>query len=102
MPNGPERAVELHATIRVREGWRAVQKSTQIPPVFRCPALRHKIAAMRISRRQVLRTVGSGVAALPFLRLRGQQLANPNIVFIITDDQRQDSMSAYGNTVLKT
>ena len=57
---------------------------------------------MPISRRQALRALGTSVAALPFLRLSGQHVASPNIVFIMTDDQRQDSMSAYGNTVLKT
>ncbi|HET7705407.1 MAG TPA: sulfatase [Thermoanaerobaculia bacterium] len=57
---------------------------------------------MPISRRQALRALGTSVAALPFLRLSGQHVASPNIVFIMTDDQRQDSMSAYGNTVLET
>ena len=32
----------------------------------------------------------------------GQNFSNPNIIFIMTDDQRQDSMGAYGNTVLRT
>src|SRR5688572_27258971 len=42
------------------------------------------------------------LAALPAARLRGADLPPPNIIFIMTDDQRQDSMSAYGNRVLKT
>ncbi len=28
--------------------------------------------------------------------------AAPNIIFIMTDDQQQNAMSAYGNTILKT
>ena len=57
---------------------------------------------MKVSRRYALRLFGTTVASLPFLQLRGEVPANPNILFIMTDDQRQDSMSAYGNRVLKT
>ncbi|HUP49707.1 MAG TPA: sulfatase [Thermoanaerobaculia bacterium] len=56
---------------------------------------------MTISRRVALRILAAGAAGFPFIG-RAQDLSNPNILFIMTDDQRQDSMSAYGNTVLKT
>lgn len=57
-----------------------------------------------VSRRDALRALGGAVAGIPFLgRLRAQDApANPNVLFIMTDDQRQDAMSAYGNTILKT
>ena len=56
----------------------------------------------RLSRRDALRLVGGALAGLPLLQARGQAPGNPNVLFIMTDDQRQDAMSAYGNTVLKT
>ena len=51
-----------------------------------------------VTRRDALRVIGGAVAALPFAGgLRAQNApSNPNIVFIMTDDQRQDAMSAYG------
>jgi arylsulfatase A-like enzyme len=56
-----------------------------------------------LSRRDALRLLGSSAAAFSFADLlRGQDLANPNIIFIMTDDQRQDAMSAYGNRILQT
>jgi arylsulfatase A-like enzyme len=56
-----------------------------------------------VSRRDALRVLGSAMASLPFAGLRAQSApANPNILFITTDDQRQDAMSAYGNAILKT
>src|SRR5688572_18851087 len=60
--------------------------------------------AAGVSRRQALRALGGAIASLPFAGgLRAQNApANPNIVFIMTDDQRQDAMSAYGNAILKT
>ena len=56
------------------------------------------------SRRDVLRVLGGTLAALPFVSRRalGEPATHPNIVFIMTDDQRQDAMSAYGNRILKT
>ena len=51
-----------------------------------------------LTRRELL----AMLATLPAARLRGADLPPPNIIFIMTDDQRQDSMSAYGNRVLKT
>jgi arylsulfatase A-like enzyme len=58
-----------------------------------------------MDRRHALRMLG-GAAALP---LGGRALAQPalpkeapNILFVMSDDQRQDAMGAYGNPVLKT
>jgi len=55
-----------------------------------------------ITRRRVLRMMGSAAAALPWTRLLGQDVPPPNILFIMTDDQQQAAMSAYGNPILKT
>jgi arylsulfatase A-like enzyme len=41
------------------------------------------------------------VAAFPNI-LRGQQQRRPNILFVMTDDQRYDAMSCAGNAYLKT
>jgi arylsulfatase A-like enzyme len=57
-----------------------------------------------INRRQAIGVLGGAVATLPALRgsavVRGQQ--PPNVVFIMTDDQRRDALSAYGNPILRT
>ena len=60
--------------------------------------------ASRLSRRDALYVLGGTLGGLPFLadKLLAQGVSNPNIVFIMTDDQRQDSMSAYGNKILRT
>ncbi|MDQ3175717.1 MAG: sulfatase-like hydrolase/transferase, partial [Acidobacteriota bacterium] len=59
----------------------------------------------------MLKTLGISVAGLslgklPELKSRAQcrylPNAAPNIIFIMTDDQQQSAMSAYGNTILKT
>ena len=55
-----------------------------------------------ITRRSVLRLMGSAAAALPWTRLLAQDAPPPNILFIMTDDQQQAAMSAYGNPILKT
>jgi len=64
-----------------------------------------------ITRRQALSAIGGAVASIPAGRGLGVLMTHPpgraparapNIVFIMTDDQRQDAMSAYGNTVLRT
>ncbi|CAN5710324.1 sulfatase [soil metagenome] len=64
-----------------------------------------------MNRREMLKTLGISVAGLslsnlPELKSRAQcrSLPNaaPNIIFIMTDDQQQSAMSAYGNTILKT
>lgn len=67
-----------------------------------------------VTRREALKMLGASLATLPQARralaedtghpppVRGQPLVRPNIIFIMTDDQRQDAMSAYGNAILKT
>ena len=61
-----------------------------------------------INRRRALGILGGAMAGLPALAQATAPIANrarqarPNIVFIMTDDQRQDAMSAYGNTILRT
>jgi len=52
------------------------------------------------TRREALKVLGLSACAAPLLaRAQGSP---PNVVFIITDDQQQASMGAYGNTILKT
>lgn len=62
-------------------------------------------------RRDVLKIMGGAVASLPLNSLAGNlkhlqggaPLRNaPNFIFILTDDQQQQAMSAYGNKILKT
>jgi arylsulfatase A-like enzyme len=57
-------------------------------------------------RRDALRILGSGIAALPFVGGlkpgRGNAAEHPNIIFMMTDDQRKDALSIYGNPILKT
>jgi arylsulfatase A-like enzyme len=55
-----------------------------------------------MNRRELIRVLAASAAALPFRRLSAQSVPPPNIVFIMTDDQQQAAMSAYGNTILKT
>ncbi len=63
--------------------------------------------AGRVNRREALRMIGGTIAGLPFAAGRafprgwGARGA-PNLIVIMTDDQRQDATSAYGNTILKT
>ena len=59
------------------------------------------------SRRDVLQTLSASAAALMLpRRLSAQQSPAPrnapNVLFIMTDDQRQDTLSIYGNTILHT
>ena len=57
-------------------------------------------------RRDALRILGSSLAALPLAgalkSARGNAAEHPNIIFFMTDDQRKDALSIYGNPVLKT
>jgi arylsulfatase A-like enzyme len=56
-----------------------------------------------MDRRRALKRLGGAVAALPFANVPARAAAGtPNIVFIMTDDQRQDALSIYGNSILKT
>jgi len=58
-----------------------------------------------MDRRRAIRMMG-GAAALPLVRRALAQPAPPreapNIIFVMSDDQRQDAMGAYGNRILKT
>ncbi|HLE62849.1 MAG TPA: sulfatase-like hydrolase/transferase, partial [Pyrinomonadaceae bacterium] len=62
-------------------------------------------------RRDMLKALGLTAASISsrglaisesFAQARPVPTAAPNIIFIMTDDQQQASMSAYGNTILKT
>ena len=59
-----------------------------------------------LSRRDAIRVLGTTLAGLPLAASRaaaGQTRRDPpNIIFIMTDDQRWDAISAAGNTILKT
>ena len=63
-----------------------------------------------MNRRDALRVLGTTAAGLPLAvaglaRGAGAQrpaASAPNVLFIMTDDQRQDAMSAYGNAILRT
>ena len=63
-----------------------------------------------MNRRDALRVLGTTAAGIPLAvaglaRGAGAQrsaASAPNVLFIMTDDQRQDAMSAYGNAILRT
>jgi arylsulfatase A-like enzyme len=64
-----------------------------------------------MNRRDLLKALGVGVAGLSLpgrthatrmVQAQGPQTHRPNILFIMTDDQQQSAMSAYGNRILKT
>jgi arylsulfatase A-like enzyme len=54
-----------------------------------------------LNRRAALRAIGATVAGFPAI-LRGQQTRRPNVLFVMTDDQRWDAMSCAGNKILQT
>ncbi len=65
----------------------------------------------RVNRREALKLIGGAVTGLPLARPSyAARLAQggtgprsaPNIIFMLTDDQQQSAMSAYGNRILKT
>jgi arylsulfatase A-like enzyme len=60
----------------------------------------------RLSRREAVRLIAGAVALTPYSlgasRGTPHARAAPNVLFIMTDDQRQDAMSAYGNPILRT
>lgn len=65
----------------------------------------------RYDRRDALKLLGSGALGLSLSPLLGSCASapsqnrprqRPNILFILTDDQTQGAMSAYGNKILKT
>jgi Flp pilus assembly protein TadD len=62
-------------------------------------------------RRDALKLLGSGALGLSLSPLlgscasapsQGRPRQRPNILFILTDDQTQGAMGAYGNRILKT
>src|SRR5712692_11346709 len=61
-----------------------------------------------MNRRDALKTIGGAMAGFHVLSRAtsnqgGLPTRNaPNIIFMLTDDQQQAAMSAYGNTILKT
>src|SRR5687768_7339298 len=64
-----------------------------------------------ITRRELIRNLGTTAAVLAlgryanrgsFAQTRPATGGAPNIIFIMTDDQQQNAMSAYGNKILKT
>ena len=59
---------------------------------------------MSLTRRDALKTLGALAAARldPKTLSTLQQRTAPNIVFIMTDDQRHDALSSAGNTILRT
>lgn len=57
----------------------------------------------RISRRHAVRRLVAGTAGLAAgAKLIHAQPRRPNILFFLTDDQRQDALSCYGNQILST
>ncbi len=60
-----------------------------------------------MNRREMLKTLGVSMVGLslrgiPEITRQTARTAGPNIIFIMTDDQQQSAMSAYGNKILKT
>jgi arylsulfatase len=58
-----------------------------------------------LSRRKFLKTVGTRAASLalsPAGPAREASSAKPNVLVIMTDQQRKDTIGAYGNPVIKT
>jgi arylsulfatase A-like enzyme len=58
-----------------------------------------------MDRRTALSVIGGAVAGLPIVGGKKpalQQASAPNVLFIMTDDQRQDAVSVYGNPILRT
>lgn len=57
------------------------------------------------NRRDVLRTAVGALAAIPASRaaaIGSQRNARPNILFVLTDDQRWDALGCAGNRVIRT
>lgn len=57
---------------------------------------------MQLTRRESLRLLAASVAAPLFAQDRPIPRDAPNFLFIMTDDQRRDTLSIYGNTILNT
>lgn len=58
---------------------------------------------MKVSRRNAIKSLAAASLAAPRLFAQRPVPRNaPNILFIMTDDQRKDALSIYGNPILKT
>src|ERR1700712_441931 len=61
---------------------------------------------MKIKTQRLSFLILSAMAALPFSFVKGQAKTNPadrpNIIFVLTDDQRYDALGAAGNTIIRT
>ncbi len=58
-----------------------------------------------LSRRRFLHLLGAGTAALAVPGcglLRNKTVEKPNVIFLLTDDQRWDAVGCMGNSVIKT
>ncbi|HEY3119452.1 MAG TPA: sulfatase-like hydrolase/transferase, partial [Vicinamibacteria bacterium] len=56
-----------------------------------------------MDRRSALRTLAGAAAAGPFLRFSAEEMrGRPNVLFVMTDDQRHDAMGVAGNPILRT
>lgn len=55
-----------------------------------------------MTRRSVLRSIGAAAATAGFPHISKGRDSRPNVLFIMTDDQRGDAMSCAGNKILKT
>jgi arylsulfatase A-like enzyme len=53
---------------------------------------------MSVTRRAAVKALAGGFPAI----VRGQAARRPNVIFMMTDDQRWDAMSCAGNRILKT
>src|SRR4051812_2170665 len=62
-------------------------------------AVSEVLLAGSVSRRTAISTL---IAAVSAENLSSQSRKRPNILFFLTDDQRRDAMSAYGNKILHT
>ncbi len=56
----------------------------------------------RMDRRTFLKTTAAGAALLAFAPAIGKRERRPNVVLILTDDQRWDGMSCAGHPFMKT
>ncbi len=60
-----------------------------------------KTATANLSRRQLLRTASLGFLGAPFLKSLPER-QRPNLIFLLTDDQRWDTLGCMGNRIIKT
>ena len=56
----------------------------------------------KIKRREFLRKVSLGTAALILPKLASSQISRPNVIFVLTDDQGYGDLGCHGNEIIKT